>query len=119
MSDEWGSEAPVIIGRDGLRWVRLEVHLRDTVTGTTGIDTKSRGWIDGDEVPGHVNAFWWEEGNAACDCNRMAFLYDTAGADDPDAEESDGYPCGDGRVVIDRIVRLDTGEVIYSETAGV
>jgi hypothetical protein len=37
--------------------------------------------------------YWWEEGNAACDCNREDFFLQAQGVDTDDRESE----CGDGR----------------------
>jgi len=59
-------------------------------------------WPDWD-----YNTYWWEEGNAACDCNREIFFLSALNEEEP--EESD---CGRGKYSV-RIT--DAEEVLYDE----
>lgn len=54
------------------------------------------------------NTYWWEEGNASCDCNREIFFYAALHEDDGDLE------CGHERFSV-RCTDNDTGEILYSE----
>lgn len=58
----------------------------------------------------NFNAFWWEEGNACCDCNREDFFLRAQGVD-TNGHESE---CGDGRYSV-RCSDADTGAVLYDE----
>jgi hypothetical protein len=76
------------------------VFLRDRERGL-GTGYKTSGvWRDGrfDDAP-------WREGEYRCDCVRGPFLY----------HGSDGFPCGDSRFLVERIVVWETGETVYSE----
>lgn len=72
----------------------VKVLLHDTATG-------DEGWDVHQVEPQYVETqeFWWTEGNAACDCNRLMFLHRALGKERPDKDGTD-YPCGDSRVVI-------------------
>lgn len=63
-------------------------------------------WEEGNEDKNCFHAYPWAEGNFSCDCNRSIFMYD-------DWE----YECNphDNVIVVDKIVRTDTGEIIYSD----
>ena len=50
----------------------------------------------------------WHDGNYSCDCNRELFF--ARAADEPEPEIN----CSDGRFRA-RIVRVDTGAVVYEE----
>lgn len=80
--------------------MNLQVDIRENATGRTVTDT----WPDW-----MFNKFWWEEGNACCDCNRELFFVRAMGLDDPEETE-----CGDGRYSV-RLSDADTGEVLYDE----
>lgn len=58
----------------------------------------------------NFNVFWWEEGNAACDCNREDFFLRAKGEGTDDRESE----CGDGRYSV-RCLDADTGAVLYNE----
>ena len=81
----------------------IDVYLRDTRDGYIRVISDT-GYpsIDGDPF----SAFIWSEGNYLCDCNRSLFLYD---------DEDKKLPCGEGTIVIDKIVKCDTGEILYRE----
>ena len=79
---------------------KLTVYLRNTETGETGV------YHDPLEYDEPFDDFIWADGNYACDCNRADFLY---------GKEMD-FPCSGNIIVIDKIVRSDTGEIVYSET---
>lgn len=51
------------------------------------------------------NQFWWEEGNASCDCNRELFFTDNS-QNDP--------VCSEGRYSV-RLSNNETGELLYDE----
>lgn len=55
------------------------------------------------------NVFWWEEGNASCDCNRELFFLRARGESN-DAETE----CGYSRYSV-RLSDTDTGAVLYNE----
>jgi len=56
--------------------------------------------------------FWWEFGNASCDCNRETWFLDAQGVCSIDQPE-----CGDTRYAV-RCSDADTGEVLYDEIVG-
>lgn len=75
--------------------VEFRVLLRDLKTG-------QEAWYTSNVADEYADnqSFWWLDGNASCDCNRMIFLHDALGWDGPD-----DYPCGDERVAIIRVLR--------------
>jgi len=93
----------------------IRVYLRDTVTGfmRTHDDTA---YLDDD---GQFADFLWSEGNYSCDCNRSLFITDWGKVGPPGLRELGAHEAGrclgDGRIVVDKIERLDTGEVVYTE----
>jgi hypothetical protein len=102
--EHFSSINPTATGRgNGRDTEPVVVHLRDTVTG----DTKQYeicGYFAGDE-------FWsfaWKEGNFSCDCNRAILLWDGAETE---------FPCGTGRIIVEKIVRVKTGATVYREPA--
>ena len=76
---------------------RVRVLLRDTQTG-------DEAWEESDVEVQYLDGqqFWWTEGNACCDCNRLTFLHRALGKEQDVTDDRDPYPCGDGRVVIVR-----------------
>lgn len=54
-------------------------------------------------------SYWWDEGNAACDCNRAWWFADAG----PEAR-NDGEKCGHGRFTV-LSIKVPSGEVVYSE----
>lgn len=95
-----------ICGKNGDS-MKIAIHLRDTRTGRTGI--KEMDW--GQCTPTgerHEELYAIEsmftEGNYSCDDNRAKFLY---GADTE-------WPCSEGKIAVDKIADLDTGEVLFT-----
>jgi hypothetical protein len=86
--------------------IPIAVHLRDSVSGDTR--TYETGGLTNDE--GGFSDFIWSEGNFSCDCNRCLFLWNWDAAKD--------LPCNteEPRIIVDKIVRIDTGETVYTET---
>jgi hypothetical protein len=75
------------------------VFLRDTRT-ALGVGCKLKGtWVDGG-----FDDSSWRLGEHRCDCARGRLFY-TRGP----------HPCGRSRFVVERILRWDTGETVYSE----
>lgn len=88
-----------------LRQLPIAVHLRHVPTGETRVyRTEEPEWEDG------WSDFIWDEGNYSCDCNRWLFWERAAGR-----SPATDVPCSDGVYRVDRIVREDTGEVLYEE----
>jgi len=83
------------------------ISLRRTADGTarTYRDTLS---VDED----WDGLFVWRDGNYRCDCNRILF-FERAGGVEPDLEKDD--PCGYTAFVVDAIVRVSDGALLYSE----
>ena len=84
---------------------RIDVHLRDTVTGYSRVYETDGFWEDGQFID-----FIWRDGNFRCDCNRALFLWDW--------DEDNDLPCDHGtpRIVIDKIVpRGEAGPILYAE----
>jgi len=82
----------------------IVVYLRDIITKVKR-EYKTTGYFP----DGVFNDYIWSDGNYECDCNRSLFLYDH--------DESKEYPCNiqESQIIIDKIVRVDTGEVVYAE----
>ena len=80
------------------------VKIRNNQTGESR-DYKTQLW-DSDYDPGVPNVFWWEEGNAKCDCNRALFFARVNGEEEPDV------PCGDELYSVR--IYMD-GKIIYDE----
>jgi hypothetical protein len=81
--------------------LNINIEITDTNTGeiTSGV------WKDWE-----WHQFWWEEGNASCDCNREIFFNRFKGIElEYDTE------CGDNRYKV-KITNNDTGEILYNET---
>lgn len=55
------------------------------------------------------NTYWWEEGNAACDCNRSLFFSRALGL-----EDNEDIICSQGKYSV-RLSDADTGETLYDE----
>lgn len=83
----------------------IMVYLQDTRTGKAG----TYGTVGYTDENGQFEDYIWSEGNFACDCNRAAFLYG------PDSVEHQDAECGANFIIINRIERLDTGKVVYTE----
>lgn len=86
----------------------IDVHLLDTVTGERMIHHDAYGY-DEEDPPGVYSDFMWSEGNYACDCNRGLFFERARGKEVVDS------PCGSGRFVVEKIIRLSDGKTVYSE----
>lgn len=61
-------------------------------------------WIDWG-----FNVYWWEDGNASCDCNRKLFFHRAVGEEVLGSET-----CGHGGYRV-RLSNADTDEVLYDE----
>ena len=83
--------------------IRLKVEIRRNSDGEQAVDV----WPDWD-----FNVFWWEEGNASCDCNRELFFERALGRN-PCWDEA---TCGDGGYSV-RLSNADTGAILYDEFA--
>ncbi len=105
----------------------IRVYLRDTVTGFTHA-YEAEGYPDDD---GSFNDFIWCDGNFSCDCNRWLFITEHGTIGPPELRdmtytrtqlwdgqevEEQGVQCDSMRIMIDKIERADTGEVVYTET---
>jgi hypothetical protein len=78
--------------------VKYRFHLRNTITGETGVYEDSCDYADLGLL-----LYQWADGNYGCDCNRSLFLY----GDD----ETKHLPCGDDVIALDRIVGEDGSEI--------
>lgn len=83
--------------------MNLKIEIRRNSDGVVAIDI----WKDWD-----FNIYWWEDGNAKCDCNRGLFFSHARNEDDPDDSE-----CGEDRYSV-RLSDADTMEVLYDELRG-
>jgi hypothetical protein len=85
----------------------IAVYLRDRASGDTRVYETT-----GEDHPdsGNFNDFIWSEGNYSCDCNRCLFLWNW--------DDSKDLPCNteEPRIIVDKIVRTDTGATVYTET---
>lgn len=83
--------------------MNLSVEIRNNETGEIAKDLwKNWDWHE----------YWWEEGNASCDCNRMLFFCRALGLEEPMEAM-----CGDGGYSV-RLSDADTGELLYSDFEG-
>lgn len=80
--------------------MNLKLEIRRNADGVVATDI----WKDWD-----YNTYWWEDGNASCDCNRELFFLRARNEDDSEDTE-----CGDKRFSV-RLSDADTGEVLYDE----
>lgn len=109
----------------GAAYIDIDVYLRDTRTGRTVVHRSEYGNVDRgpllvgpdwrEEEHDFFYAYWWNEGNMGCDCNRQGLWGD------------DGPLCGDGVdelphneganvIVIDKITPAGMpGVVLYSD----
>ena len=78
----------------------VDVYLRNKNTGESAVYQPDFEYED------PFNAFMWRDDDYACDCNRSLFLYGY--------DESRALPCGRTIEVV-KIVRRDTGEVVYRD----
>jgi hypothetical protein len=72
----------------------VRIHLRDTETGKEAWHVYQMDDARVDD-PDDPEGWWWTDGNAACDCERMRVLAAAFGKPDPN------IACGDTRVVIE------------------
>jgi len=80
--------------------MNLKLEIRRNVDGVIATDI----W------PGfNYNTYWWEDGNASCDCNRELFFLRARKEDEPEDTR-----CGTGRFSV-RLSDADTGELLYDE----
>ena len=95
----------------------IDVYLRDTVTGFEHVHSMvgSSAYEFGDPFA----EFIWSEGNFSCDCNRSLFIteWGTIGPQELQdmANDESGRCPNTERIVVDRIIRTDTGETVYTE----
>ena len=80
--------------------MNLKLEIRRNSDGVIATDI----WPDWE-----CNTYWWEDGNASCDCNRELFFLRAIGEDEPIDTE-----CGDDRFSV-RLSDADTGLVLYDE----
>ena len=90
---------------------KIDVYLRDLNTGYSDV-YHTHDPFDNEFYNNGFGTYLWSEGNYSCDCNRSLFLY--CYAENGTGKYKD-YPCGEGNIIIDKIVRVDTGEILYSE----
>ena len=80
--------------------IKIRVFLTDTRTGET------RTYDDDD-----FSEYMWSEGNWSCDCNRWLFFTNW--------ETDEDLPCseyGKNLIVVNKIIDLNTNEILYSES---
>lgn len=83
--------------------MNLKVEIRRNADGQTSCAIE-------EDFP--FSRFWWEEGNASCDCNRELFFLRDRGEETETT--IDEVRCGDGGYSV-RISCADSGEVLYTE----
>lgn len=81
--------------------MNLKIQIKRTSDGVIATDV----WRDW-----KYHQFWWEEGNAGCDCNRELFFLRARGEND-DVETK----CGEARFSV-RLEDADTGKLLYEDT---
>lgn len=84
----------------------IEVTIVDTATGRRAVD-RTNLFHDWESF---LTAYYWGEGNAACDGNRAEHFARALGEPIPECHD-----CGDRRFRVDQIVRLSDGAVIYQD----
>lgn len=87
--------------------MKLDIHLREVETGFSRVYEDDYEWND------EFSDYIWADGNYSCDCNRAYFLFDWGRADN--GNYSSYADCSDNRIVIDKIVNHDTGEVLAED----
>lgn len=80
--------------------MNLKLEIRRNSDGAIAVDI----WKDWE-----MKLFWWEKGNASCDCNRELFFLHARNGYEPDNTE-----CSHGRFSV-RLSDADTGEVLCDE----
>src|SRR5689334_15778879 len=91
----------------------IDITILDTTTGERVTYRDEDGGYEDPDNPGEFADFIWREGNFSCDCNRSLF-FRLAKGEDVDTMDA---TCGDGRYVVEQIVRVSNGEVVYREPA--
>jgi hypothetical protein len=85
----------------------VTLHLLERATGRRATYRMESFQDSGEEFEPH----WYTEGNGGCDCNRSDWFGAAVGEELDDA-------CGDGeRFHLEKIVRDDTGQVVYEADA--
>ena len=79
----------------------LKVEIRRNADGIVVVDTW-KNWS--------YAKFWWEHGNAACDCNRALFFERAQGHPTP----AGMFDCGHGAYSV-RLTCLESKQVLYDE----
>lgn len=72
-----------------------KVAIKNNATGEVRIHQEDADWEENQNT-GYTTAFWWQEGNGACDCNRAAFWLASDKGDEEVPHPVD-LPCGDTR----------------------
>jgi hypothetical protein len=80
-----------------------DIYLRDFETGKTGVYTQECSMTP-DEC-----LYYWEDGNASCDCNRSIWLYGY------DSEDCLDCNADENIILVDKIVVRETGEELCME----
>jgi hypothetical protein len=75
---------------------KIAAYIRNNETGEVRVDE-----YETEDQYAEGQVFWWQEGNACCDCNREIFFRRAAGLPEPD----DDYDelCGDTRFGVEFI----------------
>ena len=73
---------------------KIAAYIRNNETGEVRVDE-----YETEDQYGEGQVFWWQEGNACCDCNRQIFFRRAGGEDDDEDDE----PCGHERFSVEYI----------------
>jgi hypothetical protein len=88
--------------------VTIHAHLHDPQSGQRGVSDYGSPW-----KKARYAIDFWTEGNGGCDCNRADFLWRANGGD-PMSEDAPDFPCGEGGVLLEKLVDGDTGAVLWT-----
>jgi len=91
--------------------VAATVCIRDNATDEIVECAEDLPFYDGDTHPSH---FYWSEGNASCDCNRILYFYRAKGDEARAGTELEDGVCSEDRFSVN-IVNPETGAVLYRE----
>ena len=97
---------------DGFVVLDLKVEIKRVSDGKMSYDIwKNWTWYN--------DSYWWEEGNASCNCNRGAWFndankFEATERTNEDDDNSDKIECGDGGYLV-RLSNANTGELLYTD----
>lgn len=97
---------PLIIAGETYNYVKINVHIKNTLTNIIRIYNTEMHLSKNEEFP---DTFIWEDGNFACDCNRHSFFECAAGI-----EPNESIICSDYIYQVN-IENPATHEIFYRE----